>query len=361
GANVINVHHRTDINPYLNYPFLRPDAMKTYIDDAHARNMKVKIYYTVRELSDHAPELFALQSLGHEIFSSGNGGGPSWLQEHFGTDYTAGWFVPERNDATAVMNGQSRWHNYYIEGLDWLARNVGIDGIYLDDVAFDRTTMQRVRKVLDRRRPGALIDLHSANQYDPADGFASSANLYMEYFPYINRLWFGEGFDYVTTPPDYWLVEVSGIPFGLMGEMLQGGGNPWRGMVYGMTNRVYTDDSTYHGNPIALWKAWDDFGIKTSKMVGYWDPRAPVTTGRSDVLATSYVRPGRVLVAIGSWAPDTARIELNIDWKALGIDSSKAVMTEPAIAGFQRATSFDIADAIPISPAKGALVVIRER
>ncbi|MCK7518241.1 MAG: DUF6067 family protein [Ignavibacteriales bacterium] len=30
----------------------------------------------------------------------------------------------------------------------------GIDGLYLDDVAFDRTTMKRVRKVLDRNRAG---------------------------------------------------------------------------------------------------------------------------------------------------------------------------------------------------------------
>ena len=80
--------------------------------------------------------------------------------------------------------------------------------------------MKRVRKVLDRRRPGALIDLHSANQYNPRDGFAASANLYLEHFPYIDRLWFGEYFDY-DAPPDYWLVEISGIPFGLMGEMLE--------------------------------------------------------------------------------------------------------------------------------------------
>jgi len=36
---------------------------------------------------------------------------------------------------------------------------------------------------------------------------------------------------------DYWLTEVSGIPFGLMGEMLQDGGHPYRGMLYGMTAR----------------------------------------------------------------------------------------------------------------------------
>lgn len=361
GANVINVHHNTAINPYLNYPFLRADSMKAYIDSAHARGMKVKIYYTVRELTNHAPETFMLRSLGDEVYSSGSGGGPSWLQEHFGTDYTAGWFVPGRNDAAIIMNGQSRWHNFYIEGLDWLARNVGIDGLYLDDVAFDRTTMQRVRKVLDHRRPNALIDLHSATQYDPADGFASSANLYMEYFPYINRLWFGEGFDYTTTPPDYWLVEVSGIPFGLMGEMLQGGGNQWRGMVFGMTNRVYDGGPTYHGNPIALWKEWNDFGITTSRMMGYWDPHTPVTTGRSDILATTYVRPGRAMIAIGSWAADTTSVQLNIDWKALGIDPSKAVVTEPAIDGFQPGASLRIGERITVAPAKGAIVVIEQR
>jgi hypothetical protein len=29
GANVVNVHHATAINPYINYPFLRPDSMKS--------------------------------------------------------------------------------------------------------------------------------------------------------------------------------------------------------------------------------------------------------------------------------------------------------------------------------------------
>ncbi|HUX17353.1 MAG TPA: glycoside hydrolase domain-containing protein, partial [Phycisphaerae bacterium] len=110
GANVINVHHATDINPYINYPFLRPLEMKAYIDDAHRRGFKVKIYDTIRELSNRAPELFALRSLGHEIFSPGPGGGYSWLQEHFGSDYIAAWFVPELKDAAVINSGMSRWH-----------------------------------------------------------------------------------------------------------------------------------------------------------------------------------------------------------------------------------------------------------
>lgn len=43
--------------------------MKAYIDGAHAKNMKVKIYNTVRELSNSCTEIFALRSLNGEIFS----------------------------------------------------------------------------------------------------------------------------------------------------------------------------------------------------------------------------------------------------------------------------------------------------
>jgi hypothetical protein len=378
GANVINVHHANDINPFINYPFLRPREMKAYIDDAHGHGFKVKIYDTVRELSNRAPELFALRSLGHEIFSPGPGGGYSWLQEHLGSDYIAAWFVPELKDAAVINSGMSRWHNYYIEGLDWVARNVGIDGLYLDDVAFDRTTMKRVRKVLDRNRPVALIDLHSANQYNVRDGFASSANLYLEHFPFLNRLWFGEYFDYNGSGPDYWLVEMSGIPFGLMGEMLQDGGNAWRGMVFGMTSRL-----PWAGDPRPLWKVWDEFGITESEMVGWWVEGNPVKTGNPAVLATAYVKPAdsgwrvanasdskgqkpvrkpggnSVLIALASWAKDPVDIRLTIDWKKLGLDPKKAVLRAPAIENFQEAAEFKPGDAIRVEPGKGWLLVLR--
>jgi len=353
GANVVNVHHANPINPYINYPFLRPAEMKAYIDQAHANDMRVKIYYTVRELTNRAPEVFALRSLGEEVFAPGSGGGFSWLQEHLGSNYIAAWFVPELKDAAIVNSGVSRWHNFYVEGLDWLARNVGIDGLYIDDVAFDRLTMKRVRKVLDRHRPNAMIDLHSANQYNVRDGFASSANLYLEHFPYLNRLWFGEYFDY-NSAPDYWMTEISGIPFGLMGEMLEGGGNPWRGMVYGMTGRL-----PWSGDPRSMWKAWDEFGISDSRMIGYWVPANPIKTGRADVLATAYVRDGKTMVAVATWAKEAVDVRLSIDWKALGIDPTKARVVAPEIIGFQPGRTFDASGPIPLEPGKGWLLVIQ--
>jgi hypothetical protein len=357
GANTVNVHHATAINPYINYPFWRPAEMKAYIDDAHLRGMKVKIYDTVRELSNRAAELFALTSLGEEVLIGGPGGGFSWLQEHLEPDYIAGWFVPELQDAALITSGTSRWHNYYVEGLDWLVRNVGIDGLYIDDVAFDRTVMKRVRKVLERGRPGgALIDLHSANQYNPRDGFANSANLYLEHFPYLDRLWFGEYFDY-DSPPDYWLVEISGIPFGLMGEMLEKGGNRWRGMLYGMTARL-----PWAGDPRPLWKFWDAFGIQDTRMIGYWSPDCPVRTGRPDILATAYVKKGATLVAVASWAKAPARFPLIIDWKALGLDPKRTRMEAPGISEFQKEKSLPPGDfTVVVEPGLGRLFVLSEK
>ncbi len=357
GANTINVHHATDINPFINYPFMRPNEMKAYIDAAHERDMKVKIYYTVRELTNIAPELFALLSLGTEVFNEGAGGGYSWLQEHVDRGYIGGWFVPDLADAAIVTSGTSRWHNYYLEGLDWLSRNVGIDGLYIDDVAFDRTVMKRVRKILDRNRPGALIDLHSANQFNPRDGFANSANLYLEHFPYLDRLWFGEYFDY-DSAPDFWMTEVAGIPFGLMGEMLQGGGNPWRGMLWGMTNRLpWSEDA----DPRPIWQAWDRFDMQGSQMIGYWVPDAPVTTSDPRVLATSYVQEGRTLVAIASWAESEIEIELDIDWQRLGLDPETVRVRAEAIENFQTARQVDVGDSIPVAPGRGWLLTISPR
>jgi len=356
GATVVNIHHATEINPYINYPFIAHAKMKAYIDEAHAKGLKVKIYNTVRELSNRAYELPALRSLGHEIYSPGKGGGFPWLQEHLGDDYIAAWFVPELKDAAIVNSGMSRWHNYYVEGMNWLTQNVGIDGIYLDDVAFDRVTMKRIKRVLTKDGHPGIIDLHSANQYNKNDGFNNSAMLYMEHFPYLNRLWFGEYFDYENNSPDFFLTEVSGIPFGLMGEMLEKGGNPWRGMVYGMTNRMPWSDNA---DPRPLWKAWDDFGMKGTDMIGYWSPNCPVRTDDKDVLATVYKKKGATMIALASWAKGDTTVRLNIDWKSLGIDPKTASISAPEIDKFQSAHRYNSADSIDIAKNKGAILVIR--
>ncbi|MBI3130601.1 MAG: hypothetical protein HYZ13_04525 [Acidobacteria bacterium] len=354
GATVLNLHHATAVNPWINYPFLTPGPLKAYVDGAHAQGQRVKLYYTVRELTTKAPELPALRSLGDEVISPGPGGGSAWLQEHLEPPYLGAWHVPQIEDAAMVTSGVSRWHNHYVEGLDFLVRNLGVDGLYLDDLAFDRTTMKRLRRVLDQGGRHGLLDLHSANQFNPRDGFASSANLYLEHFPYLDRLWFGEYFDY-DADPDQWLIEMSGLPFGLIGEMLEGGGNPWRGMVFGMTSRLPWEKS----DPRPLWKEWDRFGMAGTRMSGWWDPACPVKVGHGQVKATAYLQPGRALVALASWAKESVEVVLQLDGKALGLDPARVLLRAHPIEGFQEGRTFRPNEPIPLAPGRGWLLELR--
>ena len=41
-------------------------------------------------------------------------------------------------EATVMAAPMSRFNNYFIEGLQWLLEKTHIDGLYFDDVAFDR-------------------------------------------------------------------------------------------------------------------------------------------------------------------------------------------------------------------------------
>ena len=255
-------------------------------------------------------------------------------------------------DASLVLTSFSRWINYYLEGLRWMIENYGIDGIYMDDVSFDRPVMKRMRRIMDAYHPDALIDLHSHRGYSNGP-----AQQYTGFFPYINRLWFGEAFDYVKMTPDEWFVTYSGIPFGLTSDMLEMGGNPWLGMVYGSTAR----HSCGH-NPAPMWKVWKEWDIESSKMIGYWEENPPITTSHSEIKATAYVKPKQaIVVAVGNFAWKKQAVRLNIDWKALGIDKSKAEIIIPEIAEFQSARDVKLGDAIEIDPKRGCVIIIKEK
>jgi len=354
-VNVINVHHATLPNPFINYPFLAVDRLREFCRTNQARGQKVKIYYTVRELTSRLPELWALRSLGDEVLAGGPGGGYPWLREHLASGYTPAWYTQVEGgqvDAAVLTSGASRWYNFYVEGLNWLVRNVPIDGLYLDDVAYDRTILKRMRHVMDAARPGCLIDLHSNT------GFSRGpAVQYTEFFPYVNRLWFGESFDYDAMSPAQWLVECSGIPFGLMGDMLQDGGNRWRGMVFGMTARAPWTDAA---DPHPVWRVWDDFGIADARMLGWWDARCPVRTGRDDVLATAYVKAGKTLIALASWAKEKTDVRLEIDWPALGLDATKVQLIAPAVKDFQPARRWRPDESVSVEPLRGWLIYVTE-
>ena len=200
--------------------------------------------------------------------------------------------------------------------------------------------------------------------------------------PYFDYTLFGEQFSYDNTPPDYWLVEISNIPvraasrfpplltslneapapqYGLMGEMLGAPhpANPWRGMVYGMVVRY----GPFHGaNKTEIWRLWDRFDIANAEMLGYWNKSCPVRVAGasgsncSGVLATVYLHHAeRALVSVASWATANVSCVLQVDWAALGFEAP-AAMRAPAVAGFQNATNFSVAQPFPVSQARGWLL-----
>jgi len=357
-VKIINVHHANKYNPHINYPFIAVDEMRAFVGHWHKEGMKVKIYYTIRELTNYVAEIWALRSLGNEILADGIGGGYPWLREHFVDHYRPQWYDVVDSvtiDASVLTSpGESRWFNYYIEGLKWLVQNVDIDGLYLDDVSFDRNMLKRMRKVMEEVKPGCILDLHSNT------GFSKGPAIqYTEFFPYVDKLWFGESFLYDEMSPENWLVEVSGIPFGLMGDMLHGGGNPWRGMVYGMTVRHPWTTEGVTCDPRAIWKIWDDFGIVDSKMIGYWEDRPVVKTNHEDVKATAYVKNDSLLISIASWADEPVDVLMDINWELTGLDGSDVILFAPGIENFQPRQIFKIDKKIPINPKRGWLFIVR--
>jgi hypothetical protein len=360
GATVINLHQGTPPNLFINYPLLNMDLLVPYISSAHALGMKVKLYYTMRELSTRLPELWAFRSLGDEIYRSGGTQGQGnpqldfWLQEHLRDNYSAGWITLTAEgeiDTSLRIYSDSRLVNFYLEGLKWLLQNAPIDGVYLDEIGYSRETMQRVRRVLEER-PGAMIDMHGNREWWSCN---CPIGYYMEHLPYIDRLWLGEAFD-PDSSPEFWLIEMSGIPFGVSSDMLERP-NPWRGMLFGMTARA-----RYSGgvNPSPLWKLWESFGIQDSTMVGWWETHCPVETGNSDVRATVYQKNGKALVALASWAKGTTTVQLAIDWEKLGLDKRKVSLSAPSIEGMQDARNFAPNQPISIQPGKGCLILVEQ-
>ena len=315
GANIMNIHHGSEFYPFINYPYLDENIadLTRLVADAHKENILMKFYYTTRELTVKIPEIWAFHSLQGEVIFPGPGSKAirayqsglkdDWLQNNLRENYIPAWSTTIKSgkfdgwtDLAVITTPDSRLNNFYVAGLDWMLRNIGVDGVYIDDCALDRYTIRRARKILDRNCPEGKIDFHAPNLFIQGAGFTNSLNLYMELLPYFDLIWIGEGRDY-NRAPDHWLVEVSGIPFGLSGQMLQGGGNPWRGMVYGITARAGSKENP----PSNIWKFWNQHHIENKEMIGYWEKNNPVTCYNPMIKASVYKGIDESLIAIANF------------------------------------------------------------
>ena len=154
--------------------------------------MASKFYYTVRELSARAPEMFAWHSMQGEVVTDqdpwvivqdgyahewNTHGGSAFLHQHMVNSYGACWQQQLSNgeiDPSVCVRGVSRIFNYYLAGLDWsFAQAPFINGIYYDGISFTHDAMLRIRRVADAAAVAAgkgfpaLLDLHSGRSQPP--------------------------------------------------------------------------------------------------------------------------------------------------------------------------------------------------
>ena len=367
GVNCINIHHAVSLNPIINYPFSGKSLamLQKFVEKAHKEGIKVLIYYTIRELSVHCPEFKALYSLRGEIFFpwKDNGKWPvttpaegpdPWFRKHLDYGFIPAWTeviksgpyygIPDRSLITVP---RSRMENFYLEGLRFLLERCPIDGLYLDDCDLSETGMTRLRRIFRIYRGcDPILDFHAWESFNSAYCVPLRD---MERFPFLSRLWLGEGVKYDLESYENWLIRLSGIPFGLTSEML-GKGNPCLGLLFGMTNRY-----GWGGDPRELWKVFDDFGIEDSVMLPGHVPELDIATGHPDVHATLWKKAdGSAMLAVASWSDkqETVNLKLPAEFR-----DKKLIC--PEISGFQTAAEYPPGTPFEVQPEQGFLFLLR--
>jgi hypothetical protein len=94
-------------------------------------------------------------------------------------------------------------------------------------------------------------------------------------------------------------------------------------------------------------------------MHGWWSGSDPVTTSDPDVLATTWVIPGKgAMISLASWKGTDTEVELRIDWARLGIPATSARVRLPGIPDFQEPTTLQPNTRVTIPVGRGRIVLI---
>ena len=202
------------------------------------------------------------------------------------------------------------------------------------------------------------MDLHSWNHFNQWAGFASCLNIYMDLLPYFDLVGLVNGV-ITTVCLIIRLVEVSGMPFGLPGQMLEGGGNPWRGMVYGITSRGgYTKIDK---SPEYLWKFFDEYHFSEREMIGYWEKKCSVLCSNPLIKASVYKGSSDLIISVANWSDHEEKTSIEVNWAKLGIDPAGFEVSIPVIKYFQDAQMTVSLNKINVPGEKGYLILLKRK
>ena len=374
-ADRIVVDYDEKLNPYLNYPFPSEEMLLEAIEKLHAADKEVQFVIGVREIPYQINEFWPLWSLDNEIFTYGTGlsgvqqehgfnyarkpipfiGNP-WLCEHLGKGYSSSWRTTniEGDDVvTLAINPLSRWQNFYLETVRYLLETLQVDGIRTD--LTDRRVTQRLRVLLDEVSPGVTLDTITGNNFRPENGMINPMAQYLESLPFVDSIVFADGFSY-GAGPDYYLVELSGVPFGVNTSFY--GDQPYKSLLYGSLPQMHKADMGLE----SLWRFCDSFRLSESDFTGYWERPAPVEIENKDILVSVYKRGLQALLVVVNWG--------NLDWNLtlgpkditrLGLNPERSLIGIPEIAGLQRESKPSAIFVHTLARSEGALVLIQEK
>lgn len=85
----------------------------------------------------------------------------------------------------------------------------------------------------------------------------------------------------------------------------------------------------------------------------------PVKIGNKEVLASVYLQNDKIMIAMGNWSDKDQIINLNIDWKKLGINAANAQIEVPEIDELQSPVIADLKK-LPIPASKGLILIIKD-
>jgi hypothetical protein len=108
--------------------------------------------------------------------------------------------------------------------------------------------MARLRKVTESCRGNAtLFNMHGGNSLH-GTGKVSTVVAYAAHYTFIDSLMDGEQFNY-TELSDYYLLELSGIPFGVMNDLCAGNNTlAFASFSYGKRSFAKTGSGQPQGN-----------------------------------------------------------------------------------------------------------------
>ncbi|NLT18232.1 MAG: hypothetical protein BWX72_01995 [Firmicutes bacterium ADurb.Bin080] len=362
----LNLTYGGEVNPYLNYPFPYVKAIAALSRTAHKNGLGISVSYNLRDISIQNREIYAYKALGEELILrlKDSTYADSRLSQQLGQDvllakvvrYTSGK-RKGLNDYAVVTSPRSRMDNYYLEGLNYLVHNANIDAVSMRDANLSRTTIERIKKVIGKKKafPG-IIEMQISDQLNENSGFANSLNYYTDVLPFLDKIWLDRSFEGMPENPETILAECSGI---LYGTAVVGRENDSisKCLLFAMLPKygLKYDVSEALGD---VYRHLDDFNVSKASFRGFWDSSNPVKTDKSEVKCSSYLCGEDMLAVFYNFSSSVSEFEIGVENK-LGFTTMNKKIHTLEISGMQKRKKVNLGKQIVLKPHSGMIILIK--